>query len=155
MHGAKCASMEHQQFVVLYGRLLKSELVVRIYNHCVGCFLTQKRTLYSPCPILRLITSRWSCNSLLDNHNSIRVDCCNVLILNVFANKTAQNAMYRHLQLSCALINHHARPKIVDAPLTVIFVIRQGACHCLFCLNRQPILRLCISKNKSLFNYLT
>jgi len=44
---------------------------------------------------------------------------------------------------------------MVEAPLTHIFMIGQGACHCLFSLYRQPILRLYITKNKSLFNYLT
>jgi len=111
--------------------------------------------LHSPCHILRLISKRWSRDSLPYNHNLIGFHCCNSVILNILAYKTGQNAIYRYQQPSRTLINQHASAKIHNAPLTLIFMIGQGACHCLFSLYRQPILRLCITKNKSLFNYLT
>jgi len=43
---------------------------------------------------------------------------------------------------------------MVDAQLTLIFMIGQEVCRCLLSLYRQPILRLCITKKKSLFNYI-
>jgi hypothetical protein len=70
--------------------------------------------------ISRLLSKRSSRNSLSDNRNQIHFQCCNSEIINVSAHKTSQNSIYRHLWLSCALINHPARPKIIDAPLMLI-----------------------------------
>jgi len=36
------------------------------------------------------------------------------------------------------VINHDGRPTIVDTPLTLNFMMGQGAFHLLFCLSRQP-----------------
>ena len=47
------------------------------------------------------------------------------------------------------------RPKIVDAPLTLIFKIGQGACSLLFGLEWRPILSICIKMAMSLINYRT
>jgi len=43
------------------------------------------------------------------------------------------------------VINHDGRPTIVDAPLTLIFMVGQRAFHFLLFLYRQPILRLRLS----------
>ena len=44
------------------------------------------------------------------------------------------------LEYPCApLINKYARPKIVNALLTLIFRMQQGACHCCFCTDRLPM----------------
>jgi len=67
-----------------------------------------------------LISKRSSRNSLPDNRNLIHFEYCNPVILNVLAHKTSQNSIYRHWWLSRAWINHSARPKIVDVPLTHI-----------------------------------
>ena len=67
-----------------------------------------------------LISKRSSRNSLPDNRNLIHFQYCNSVILNLLAHKTSQNSIYRHWWLSRALINHSARPKIIDAPLTLI-----------------------------------
>ena len=73
----------------------------------------------------------------------------------MLAYKTGQNSIYRQLLPSRVSINHHARSTSVDAALTLIFKIGQGVCHCLFGLQRRPIICICITKNKSLYNYLT
>jgi len=39
-------------------------------------------------------------------------------------------------------ITHDTWPRIVDAPLMLIFKMELGVCHFLFCLWRQPIIRL-------------
>jgi len=53
------------------------------------------------------------------------------------------------------VFNHDARPKMVDAPLTLISIIGQSACRFLFGLQRRPILSVCIKTSKSLIHYLT
>jgi len=68
---------------------------------------------------------------------------------------TGENFSYRLYHAHRALIYHPAWPKMVDAPLTLSFKVGQGACHCLFCLSRWPILWLCITTRKSIFNYRT
>jgi len=50
----KWASMGHQRLLVLYVRLLKCELVVVIITQCSGRIDPQKRTRYSPCPIITM-----------------------------------------------------------------------------------------------------
>lgn len=46
---------------------------------------------------------------------------------------------------------------IIQGPklLTAIFKIGQGACHCLFGLSWQPLILICITEFKLLFNYLS
>jgi hypothetical protein len=41
----------------------------------------------------------------------------------VLVSRTGQNFVYRYLQLHCALINHDAMPKIVDAPMMLIMAL--------------------------------
>ena len=86
-----------------------------------------------------LIRKRSSHDSLPDNHNFIYFPCCNLVILNVLVHKTSQNSIYRPLWVSCALINHPARPKIIDDPLTLIFRMGQGVCLLLFRVGKRPI----------------
>jgi hypothetical protein len=86
-----------------------------------------------------LISKRSSRDSLPYNHNLIYFQHCTSVILNVLAHKISQNSIYRHLWLSRALINHPARPKIVDAPLTLIFRMGQGACLFFFWVRKRPI----------------
>jgi hypothetical protein len=71
--------------------------------------------------IYKLKRKRMSRDSLPDNHDLIQVHCCNLVILNVLAYKTSQNSIYGHLRLSYNVIDHSARSKIVDAPVTLIF----------------------------------
>jgi len=51
--------------------------------------------------------------------------------MNVLAYKTGQNFVYRQQWPHRALINYDARLEIVDALLTLIFKMAQGAC-CFF-----------------------
>jgi len=62
--------------------------------------------------------------------------------------------MYSHEKPHRTFINHDARRKIVDSPLTLIVMIRHGACHVLFRLSWRPILSVCIKTAKSVINYL-
>jgi hypothetical protein len=87
----------------------------------------------------RLISKRSSRDSLPDNHHLIHFQCCNSVILNALAHKTSQNSIYRHLWLSSDLINHPARPQIVDAQLTLIFRMWHGAFFFLFWVGIRPI----------------
>jgi len=98
---------------------------------------------------------RCSPDSLPQNHNLICVQSFNSVIVNVLAYMTSQTSVYWHQWPSHTLINDHATPKIVDALLTLIFKIGLGVCRFLFGLYRWPILCLCITKTKSLFNYPT
>jgi hypothetical protein len=52
------------------------------------------------------------------------------------------------------LINHDARPSIVDAALILNFKIGQEEYWLLFGLYRWPILQLSIATTESLFNYI-
>jgi len=57
----------------------------------------------------------------------------------IFAPKGGQYLIYGCLQPITSGITQDARPKIIDAPLTVIFRMGQGACCYCFCLRRRPI----------------
>jgi hypothetical protein len=105
--------------------------------------------------LYRLISRRWSRNSLPNDHNLIHSQCSNAVILIILADKTGQNTIYRHLRLSHAMMNYHLRTKIIADPFAHIFTIGQVACCFLSGLYRQPIHRLCITENTSLFNYMT
>jgi len=54
-----------------------------------------------------------------------------------------------------ALITNNERPKIVDAPLTPIFMNGHGVCHRPFFLSRLPILWIYIERTRLLLNYPT
>jgi len=89
---------------------------------------------------LSRLMSKWSSRDCLpDNHNWIHFQCCNSVILNVFVHKTSQNFIYRYQWLAHTLINHPARPKIVDTPLTLIFRMGQRECFFLFWVGIRPI----------------
>ena len=79
--------------------------------------------------------------------------CGNIAWLS--ANKGCQLLVYRCQQSSAIWIIQNARPKIIDALLTLICKMGHGACCFHFCLWRWPILWLCITMTKSLVNYLT
>jgi len=55
-----------------------------------------------------------------------------------FANKGSQRFLYDWLQPIGGVISQDAWPKIVDTPLTLIFMMGQGGYCNLFCLWRQP-----------------
>jgi len=57
--------------------------------------------------------------------------------------------------MHCPLIPHAETRKIVDAPLTPIFMMGQGTWLYLSSQSRQPIHWLCISTTESLLQYLT
>jgi hypothetical protein len=67
-----------------------------------------------------LVSKRSSRNSLPDNRNLIHFQYCDSVILHIFAHKTSQNSIYRYYGYVALGINHSARPKIVNAPLTLI-----------------------------------
>jgi len=52
-------------------------------------------------------------------------------------------------------ITQDAKLRIVDAPLTLILGMQQGAFRCLLCLYRLPTYRLCITVTKVLCNTCT
>jgi len=89
-----------------------------------------------------LISKTLSCDSVPDNHNLIHFQSCNSVILHILAHKTSQNPIYRHLWLCCTWINHPARSKIVDAPLTLMFGMGQGPCLFHFLVGKRAIHRL-------------
>jgi len=55
-----------------------------------------------------------------------------------FAYKGSQKFLYDWLEPIGGVISQDSRPKIVDAPLTLIFMMRQGGYCNLFCLYRPP-----------------
>jgi len=58
------------------------------------------------------------------------------------AYKDGQYSIYGSLQPFRTRITKDAKQKIVDAPLMLIFMVRQGACRFLFVLQRRLILHL-------------
>jgi len=71
------------------------------------------------------------------------------------AYRECQHIDYVYSLPSRVFITRHMGPKIVDAPLTLIFKMGQGACFLLFCLQRTPILWLCVFTTRSRFYYPT
>jgi len=57
-----------------------------------------------------------------------------------FTNKGSQYFVYDYVQPIAHKITQDTWPRIVDTPLTLIFMMGQGACYYLFCLYEQPIL---------------
>jgi len=64
------------------------------------------------------------------------------VLLSLSAYENSQNDVYGPSRQHRAVINHDGRPTIVDTRLTFIFKMGQGAFHFVYCLQRQPILRL-------------
>jgi hypothetical protein len=62
-----------------------------------------------------------------------------------FANEGSQYYVYDSLQPVAPKVIPDTWPWMVDAPLTLIVMMRQGVFHILFCLWRQPILRCWLS----------
>jgi len=56
--------------------------------------------------------------------------------------KGGQYSIYDSPHPLTTLITNDTKPNIVDAPLTLIFMMGQGACRFLFVLQRRPILHL-------------
>ena len=63
---------------------------------------------------------------------------CRKGIANRFAYKGSQKLLYDWLQSIRGVISQDTWPKIVDAPLTLIFMMGKGGYCCLFCLQRRP-----------------
>jgi len=59
-----------------------------------------------------------------------------------FAYKRRQLFVNDYVQPIAHKITHDTWPRILNAPLTLIFMMGQGACYYLFCQYKQPILRL-------------
>ena len=59
-----------------------------------------------------------------------------------FAYNGSQYFVYDYLQRIGPKITWDSWPRIIDAPLTLIFIIRRGVLHFLFCQWRLPILGL-------------
>jgi len=59
-----------------------------------------------------------------------------------FGYKGGQYSIYDILQPFTTQITKDANPKIVDAPLTIIFNMGQRACHFVFALQQETILHL-------------
>jgi hypothetical protein len=51
------------------------------------------------------------------------------IVTSIFAHKDGQYCDYEQMPLDSTVIIEDARPKIVDAWLTLISIMRQGACH--------------------------
>jgi len=98
---------ERQRFLVLHLGQSKWRMITDIYQLEVGS-------------LCRSISKWCSRDSLMDNHNLIHFRGCNWVILSVLAYKTGQNFVYRLWRPHRTLINHDARQKVVDAPLTLI-----------------------------------
>jgi len=63
------------------------------------------------------------------------------------AYKGIQYFVYNCVQPIAHKITQDTWPRIVDAQLTLIFMMGQGVCHYVFCLYEQPILRLWLHAN--------
>jgi hypothetical protein len=100
------------------------------------------------------ISKRCSHDNLPDNLHLVHLQCCKLVILSVLVYITGHSFVYSHTQPYRALINLNARPKSVDAPLTLIFMIGHRAYCFLFVWEWRPILSVCIKTAKSLINYL-
>ena len=59
-----------------------------------------------------------------------------------FADKDSQLVVYDYVQPIAYKITHDTWPRIIDASLTLIFMMGQGACYHVFCLYKPPTLRL-------------
>ena len=70
-----------------------------------------------------------------------------------FSLKASQYHIYEWPQLIAMQITNDARPKIVDAPLTLIFRMGQGVCGSFFCLKSQPIPHLWMAANNRHADY--
>jgi hypothetical protein len=77
------------------------------------------------------------------------------VILSVLAYQMGHNFVDGHWWPNRAFTNPHARPKMVDDPLTLIFIIGLGMCCFVFGLWRLRILSECNKIAKSLINYVT
>jgi len=71
-----------------------------------------------------------------------------------FAWKGGQCIVYELLPQINRWITKEAKPKIIDARLTLIFRVVQWPCRLLFCLSRLPIHQVCLTVTKSLYKYL-
>ena len=105
--------------------------------------------------LYRQISKRYSNDRLPDDKNLIYIQSCDSVFMSDWTYKTGQNFVYSQSLPHRALNIHDARPQIVDTPLTLISKMGQGACRFLNCLKWRPILWLCLTTTKSLFNHLT
>jgi len=90
------------------------------------CLITSihKQTVGS---LYREISKGYSWDSLRYSHNSLHLQYCNWVFMSVLGSKTGQNVVYRHHRPHSTVINHDARPTIIDTLLTFIFKMGQGA----------------------------
>jgi len=97
---------------------------------------TQSQTAINQvfCSVYGQISKRCSPDCLPNNDNLIHFQCWNSVFLSVLANITGQHFTYRLTWPHHALFTHDARPKIIHAPLMLIFKIELGVCRFLFCL---------------------
>jgi len=87
----------------------------------------------------------YSHGSLRDSINLFHLQCCHKVFLSLLEFKNSQKDVYKPLWPHRAMINHDARPKIIDAPWMLIFKMGQGVFCFHFFSYEQSILRLWLS----------
>jgi len=135
-------SMEHQQFLALHHDKSKSDAAWIVYIWSLDRFYMLKCSWIQSCRFgnglsCYCLGGCWRNISCLSAYNG------------------SQLLVYWHLRSSATSITHDSRSDIIHVPSTLSFEMGQGACRYRFAQYRQPILSLCITTTKSLFNYLT
>jgi len=128
----KSGSMEHQCILVLHLRQHQWHLITNIHKHGVCSLYTQ-------------MSKGSSCDSLQDSNNLFHLHSYHWVFMSLLAYRNSQNNVYKQLQLHCAVINHDARPTIIDTLLTHIF--KMGWEHFAICFSYtdgQYILNDCL-----------
>jgi len=95
----------------------------------------------------------YSHHILWDRNNSFHSQSYHKVFLSLFLFNNSQNNVYTKDQPHCAVINYDARPTIVDTLFTLIFMMKQGACHFLFFIYKWQILCLRLSTTSCPVDY--
>jgi len=117
----KWASMECQQLLAFHYGKLPHAVVIIVYIRGIDCVGT-------------LNGSQILSSSSVNDMGWYCPGRCGGNIPHRSAHKGCHILVYGYFWSSATHITDHARPKIVDALLTLIFMMGQGASHCLFCL---------------------
>jgi len=117
----KWASMERQWYLAFHHGQSKCDVAIIDCIQCFDRFYRLKRSWTLGCGIV----NEMSCNCL---------GGCRANISCLSAYHGCQFLVYRCLRSRAIWITRDARPKGLDAPLTLMFKMGQGACCFLFCL---------------------
>jgi len=116
-------------------RVLQSVLPIKAANNSVMTDYNLSEVWFSRIHDQKSLTLRWRSFSWWGREG---IAIC-------FAYKGGQKFLYDWLQPMGGVISKDTWPRIVDAPLTLIFMMGQGGYCNLFCLWRQSIIPLCLT----------